>query len=110
MRHLSWVPKRSPCDTSHRGNANSNSPHGIPPFKRFEAELLAHPAARPHRTRFIANISSNSIEIAVRTVILRRNDYFNGVRCKVEELGTGGSFKFIDLLPPLLTFDARRTG
>lgn len=29
---------------------------------------------------------------------------------KVEELGTVASFKFIDLLPPLLTFDARRTG
>lgn len=110
MRHLSWVPKRSPHDTSHRENANSNSPHGIPPFKRFEAELLTHPAPRPPRTRFIADISSNSIEIAVRTVILSRNDYFNGVRCKVEELGTVASFKLVDLLLPLLTFDARRTG
>ena len=89
MRHLSWMPERSPRDAWLRGNANSNSPHNIPPFKRFEAELLAHPAPRPPRTRFIANISSSSIEIAVRTVILSRNDYFNGVRCKVDELGIG---------------------
>ena len=28
---------------------------------------------------------------------------------KVEELGTVASFKLVDLLLPLLTFDARRT-